>query len=243
MCTATAGTARKSVRLKLLATTFASQTTRLSELRRHSSDAMGRLLGKRPTKKFKAQGTGPTKRTPKGEFDGAAGKDVYLVENILAERQARGAPEFLIRWQDYGAQDDTWEPLENLAGMEEHIARFRARQIVINEEALKTAEDARRARKQPRASTATGGGSSDGRTDDVPSREGGQDEAQVRKKRSKVWQHFKEISEEGKVVAVQCVVEGCSCPPLQWCGTTSNLRNRLASLHKEVFMEMTREGT
>ena len=83
MCTATAGTARKSVRLKLLATTFASQTTRLSELRRHSSDAMGRLLGKRPTKKFKAQGTGPTKRTPKGEFDGAAGKDVYLVEDIF----------------------------------------------------------------------------------------------------------------------------------------------------------------
>ena len=240
--TATAGTARKSVRLKLLATTFASQTTRLSELRRHSSDAMGRLLGKRP-KKLKAQGTGPTKRTPKGEFDGAAGKDVYLVEDILAERQARGAPEFLIRWQDYGAQDDTWEPLENLAGMEEHIARFRARQIVINEEALKTAEDARRARKQSRASSATGGGSSDGRTDDVPSREGGQDEAQVRKKRSKVWQHFKEINEEGKLVAVQCLVEGCSCPPLQWCGTTSNLRNHLASLHKEVFMEMTREGT
>ena len=38
----------------------------------------------------KAQGNGPTKRTPTGAFDPAAGKDIYEPEKIIAKRTIRG---------------------------------------------------------------------------------------------------------------------------------------------------------
>ena len=94
-------------------------------------------MAKRKQKPLKAQGSGPTKRTPKGDFDGAAGNDIYVVEKILGEGSAKGTPVYLIRWQGYGKEDDTWEPIENLAGMEEHIAQFRAVQREKNDEACR----------------------------------------------------------------------------------------------------------
>ena len=205
---------------------------------------MPKLLSRRPSKKQKAQGTGPTKRTPKGDYDGAAGKDIYLVEDILAESRSLGAPQFLLRWQGLTERDDTWEPLENLAGMEEHIAMFRQKQREKNEEAIRVAEEARRARLQNNAASCRSGDSAGGSTETnvAPAAEHGQ--AQQRKKRSKVWKYFNEVlDEEGKITAVQCTVVGCTCPPLQWCGTTSNLRNHMASAHKDDFIEMTKDGT
>ena len=41
------------------------------------------------TKPLPAQGTGGQKRTPQSAFDGAAGKDVYEPEKIIAERLAK----------------------------------------------------------------------------------------------------------------------------------------------------------
>ncbi|KAK3268810.1 hypothetical protein CYMTET_22717 [Cymbomonas tetramitiformis] len=37
----------------------------------------------------------------------------------------RTAEEWLIRWKGYGQAHDTWEPIENLAGLEDDIAKFR----------------------------------------------------------------------------------------------------------------------
>jgi hypothetical protein len=46
----------------------------------------------------------------------APAKAEYVVEKILAHRFAKknGAVEFLVRWEGYGPQFDTWEPKTNL---------------------------------------------------------------------------------------------------------------------------------
>merc|ERR1711990_474160 len=38
----------------------------------------------------------------------------YEVEDIVNHRHRKGKVEYLIRWKNYNAEDDTWEPEENL---------------------------------------------------------------------------------------------------------------------------------
>ena len=47
--------------------------------------------------------------------------DLY---DIIAERQEKGVPKYLVHWKGFGPEDDTWEPIEHLAGAEDYIARF-----------------------------------------------------------------------------------------------------------------------
>ena len=64
--------------------------------------------------------------------DRARGNDIYIVEEILDEREQRNRltgvfeSHWNIRWQGYGAEEDTYEPAANLAGLESDIAKFRA---------------------------------------------------------------------------------------------------------------------
>jgi len=49
---------------------------------------------------------------------------VFEVENILEKRNIYGYDEFLIRWKNYGPEDDTWEPRENLDNCIEILDNF-----------------------------------------------------------------------------------------------------------------------
>uniref|UniRef100_A0A7M5VAH3 Chromo domain-containing protein n=1 Tax=Clytia hemisphaerica TaxID=252671 RepID=A0A7M5VAH3_9CNID len=42
------------------------------------------------------------------------GKDVYLAEEILAEKKIGKTSYYLVKWAGWGTQDSTWEPRENL---------------------------------------------------------------------------------------------------------------------------------
>ena len=69
-----------------------------------------------------------TKRTPTSAFDGAAGKDTYEPEKIVAKRQTKGETQWLVKWKGYENRDNTWEPLEHLAGCEDMIVEFHERE-------------------------------------------------------------------------------------------------------------------
>ncbi|CAG5096357.1 Oidioi.mRNA.OKI2018_I69.XSR.g14580.t1.cds [Oikopleura dioica] len=51
-----------------------------------------------------------SKTEPKEEFK----EDEFEVEKILNQRTYQGQLQYLIRWRGYDAEDDTWEPVENL---------------------------------------------------------------------------------------------------------------------------------
>ena len=53
------------------------------------------------------------------------GRSWWVVEQLLAERQTPTGRDFLVRWQDYGADADSWEPEANIVD-ERQIRRFDA---------------------------------------------------------------------------------------------------------------------
>ena len=77
----------------------------------------------------KPKGKGPIKRTPTSAFDPAAkDDDVYQCERIVAQRLAKGVTQYQVKWAGYESKDNTWEPIENLAGCEAFIAEFMERE-------------------------------------------------------------------------------------------------------------------
>ena len=67
---------------------------------------------------------GGIQRTPLHPYHKAANQDLYNIQDIIAERPEKGVPKYLLRWKGFGPEDDTWEPVEHLAGAEDYIARF-----------------------------------------------------------------------------------------------------------------------
>ncbi|PIK53276.1 putative chromodomain Y-like protein [Apostichopus japonicus] len=55
-------------------------------------------------------------------------EEVFEVYKILARRKTRkGNLEYLVRWKNYGEEDDTWEPIENLQDCDEVLNDFNER--------------------------------------------------------------------------------------------------------------------
>ena len=49
---------------------------------------------------------------------------LYAVNDILDRRIRNDKPQYLISWKDYGPEDNTWEPLENLADCMELVEHY-----------------------------------------------------------------------------------------------------------------------
>jgi len=52
---------------------------------------------------------------------------VYELEKVLDKRFFDGQPQYYIKWKNFTAADNSWEPLENLAGSEDAIRAFEAK--------------------------------------------------------------------------------------------------------------------
>ncbi|XP_012280614.1 histone-lysine N-methyltransferase SUV39H2 isoform X1 [Orussus abietinus] len=51
-------------------------------------------------------------------------KDVYEVEKILGKKYQNGTALYLIKWKNWNAESNTWEPLENLVNCSELLEEF-----------------------------------------------------------------------------------------------------------------------
>ncbi|KAK3246361.1 hypothetical protein CYMTET_44098 [Cymbomonas tetramitiformis] len=95
-----------------------------------------------------AQGKGKVKRTQQSPFDPAGSDNTeYFVREVKAERVKGFTTQWLIGWEGFSDREDTWEPIEHLAGYETEIRVFRERK---KEEAAKAESDAA-AEKQKKA--------------------------------------------------------------------------------------------
>ncbi|KAK3289359.1 hypothetical protein CYMTET_3210 [Cymbomonas tetramitiformis] len=85
-----------------------------------------------------AQSNGPIKRTQKNPYD-IVGSDAitFTVNAAKAERLTYGTSQFLVIWQadgkPLGSDHDTWEPEQNIPGLETEILAFRAG-LAVNSE-------------------------------------------------------------------------------------------------------------
>jgi hypothetical protein len=48
----------------------------------------------------------------------------YEVEEILATNKVSGKPHYLVKWRGYDTSENTWEPIENLAGCHRLVRQF-----------------------------------------------------------------------------------------------------------------------
>ncbi|KAK3283032.1 hypothetical protein CYMTET_9255 [Cymbomonas tetramitiformis] len=174
-----------------------------------------------------AQGKGRVKRTQLSPFDPAGSDDnVYVVREIKAERLKGCAPQWLIGWQGYTDREDTWEPIENLAGYEVEIREFRERKKQeISEVEAEEIERKKQKREQEAAEAITDDGFEDGY--------GG-------KRRSAVWKYFQIQIDEAtkKIIYVRCTLCPQGTKAAHYCGNTANLRVHLSSCHKNEYCQL-----
>jgi len=58
-----------------------------------------------------------------------SGNDIYACEKIVGQRRAKGGvTQWKVKWVGYGSKQNTWEPIEHLAGCEKLIAEFQERE-------------------------------------------------------------------------------------------------------------------
>ncbi|KAK3284979.1 hypothetical protein CYMTET_7398 [Cymbomonas tetramitiformis] len=164
-------------------------------------------------------------------FD-AAGSDntFYSVREIKAERVRGNTTQWLIGWEGFTDKDDTWEPIEHLAGHERDIRAFREQQKEKNGKCM--AEEAAR-KKQRKEDNDRSVAESDGFEDAF----GG-------KRRSPVWQHYRIQKDEqsGKILLVKCLHCPAENKAMAYCGNTTNLRAHLSSNRDEYCKLLVAEG-
>ncbi len=88
-----------------------------AKLRIHNAFHVSLLRKYTPTAHCKAM---PIPEIIEGELE-------YEVENILDHRTSRNGTTFLIKWQGYPMEDNTWEPEKNLTNCHEILHAYKVR--------------------------------------------------------------------------------------------------------------------
>ena len=197
-----------------------------------------------PKKPVKPHGKpGGIQRTPLHAYDKAANQDLYNVQDIIAERQEKGVPKYLVRWEGFGPEDDTWEPIEHLAGAEDYIARF----VEERNAAAKRSEEEHAAKRAKRCECAEQQ-SSQPADNDVPggSRSKSGEPETVKRKTSWVWQAFyylppcddKQKADKPRYKCLLSLDNGAKCDTvLVYCGGTTNMATHLRTRHSKYVLE------
>ena len=140
-------------------------------------------------------------RTPQTPFE-HTDETLYTVEKITAVRWSGGSRQWLVRWEGYGEQDDTWEPIEHLVGCATFIREFesrreeedkqeKARALERRQQAKEAAAAEAAARREQAAATALSGTGNDGASDGIaPETVSGNVLKEHKSKRGTVWQVF-----------------------------------------------------
>jgi len=55
------------------------------------------------------------------------GEEEYIVEEVLSSRMFQRKLQYLVKWEGYGVEDNTWEYSENLNNAQEKVVEFHTR--------------------------------------------------------------------------------------------------------------------
>lgn len=81
-------------------------------------------------KKFKSMKR-PSRPINVDDTDDIEYQEEFEVENILDIRKNRGIREYLIKWQGYSHNENTWEPVENLKHCTDKLIEFHEKRNLI----------------------------------------------------------------------------------------------------------------
>ena len=198
------------------------------------------LIAKRGPQPVSAKPQAPTRLPPQGKKDGnhrtakhiadpAGGKDMYNVQNIIAERWHHGQFQYMVHWQGYSEADDTWEPLAHLSDALEYVARW-------NEDKKKRDAEAELQRQEKKQKAQEGSSSSNAEAPQTPQY------GPQQKQTSIVWKAFREATPEegGKYFAICQVkkLDGALCgQAIRRSGGTSNIWSHLNASHGDWVVQ------
>ncbi|KAL1506979.1 hypothetical protein AB1Y20_007843 [Prymnesium parvum] len=189
---------------------------------------------------------------------------MYEPEKVVAQRLAKGVSQFLVKWVGYESKDNTWEPIENLAGCEDIIADFKEREKTRVAQLEAAAEATRQdkqaaaaaaaaaaavefAKERLKAAAARNGGETAERQSDEEDEQGGAVRTSPRLKEKKLgrrtnpfWACFDDAgAEEGKVYCKLMKEDGTLCKEvISIKAGPTGMRNHVMYKHPEEFIRL-----
>eukprot|EP00242_Pyramimonas_sp_CCMP2087_P010878 CAMPEP_0198202854 /NCGR_PEP_ID=MMETSP1445-20131203/6081_1 /TAXON_ID=36898 /ORGANISM="Pyramimonas sp., Strain CCMP2087" /LENGTH=485 /DNA_ID=CAMNT_0043873975 /DNA_START=35 /DNA_END=1492 /DNA_ORIENTATION=+ len=183
------------------------------------------------------------KRTSLHIADPAQGRDEYIIDHIVHRQQQKGIRMWRVRWRGFGPENDTYEPLENLAGCEAYIAVYEKKR-----EAENLAKDAAQASSKSAKDAACKAAAEHKETHDAAiasEREEKKSANKTSRRTAPAWKHF-EDGPDPKDTHVYCAVlvngEKCNTPIAKGSCPTA-LATHLMYIHVAIWKKLDEEKT